>query len=329
MDKKMILEQARAKLTKTYGQGVVFQMGHDEIIPVKAATTGAVTLDRALGIGGLPHGRISELYGPEASGKTTLALSVIAGVQAKGGTAAIVDVEHALDFAYAETLGVDIANLLVSQPDSGEQALDVIETLVRAGVDVVVLDSVAMLIPQAEIDGEMNSFQIGAQARLMSKAMRKLAAPVHVSGTALIFVNQIRTNIGGYGNPEVTSGGRALKFAASVRVELRRKETIRDGDQNIGIVITAKVQKNKLAKPFNSCEFSLFFGTGIDYVGTLAAAAVAHGFITRSGAWYALDGQSLQGMEKVREYLREDKDAQARLEALVNPPSETSQHAAI
>lgn len=300
------LQVAIDKINRAYGVGAIWSALETNIPTIQVVSTGAATLDKALGVGGVPRGRITEIYGPEAVGKTTLALSVIANVQAGGGKAAIIDVEHALDLAYAQKIGVDISELLISQPDTGEQALEIAEMLVRGGIECVVLDSVAMLVTEAEIKGEMTDFQVGSQARLMGKALRKLMAPIDKADTVFILINQIRAQIGGY-NPETTPGGRAIKYMSSVRIDLRRKEQIKDEDQTIGIRIIAKVVKNKVAPPSKSGEFDIYFGKGIDHVGAILDVAVSDGIVARSGAWYKFGDESLgAGRTKVIQRITDD-----------------------
>lgn len=296
------------KLNKQFGTGAIWSALSDDIVPIAAVSTGAYTLDKALGVGGLPKGRITEIFGVESSGKTTVALSVITNVQKEGGIAAIIDVEHALDLSYAKAVGVNVTELLISQPDSGEQALEMAEALVRSGVNCVVLDSVAMLVTEAEIAGEMTDMQVGAQARLIGKALRKLVAPIDKSETVFILINQLREKVGGYGNPEITPGGRAIKYMSSVRIDLRKKEQIKDAEQTLGIRITAKVVKNKVAAPNKQAEFDLYFGKGIDRLGSLVDVATADGIITRSGAWYSYKGEQIgQGRSSVIERLNRDE----------------------
>src|SRR5216117_4128400 len=288
------------------------------IQPIDAIPTGAVSLDFALGIGGVPRGRVIEIFGPESSGKTTLALQIIAEAQKLGGMAAFVDAEHALDAAYAQKLGVDIDNLLVSQPDNGEQALEIVEVLVRSnGVDVVVVDSVAALVPKAEIEGEMGEAQMGLQARLMSQALRKLTGAVSKSKTCLIFINQLREKIGVmFGNPETTTGGRALKFYASVRMDIRRIASIKDGDAVVGGRAKVKVVKNKVAAPFREAEFDILYGEGISKEGDLLDLGVDHKVIEKSGAWYTFDGERMgQGRENARQFLKDNHDIRAEVDS--------------
>lgn len=295
------------KLNKQFGSGAVWS-ALDTIPAVSVISTGAYTLDKALGVGGLPRGRITEIFGVEASGKTTLALSVIANIQAAGGDAAIIDVEHSLDLTYAKALGVNVQELLISQPDTGEQALSIAETLVRQKIDCVVIDSVAMLVTEAEIAGEMTDMQVGAQARLIGKGLRKLIGPIDKADTVFILINQLREKVGGYGNPEITPGGRALKYMSSVRIDLRKKEQIKDADQSIGIRVVAKVVKNKVAPPSTQAEFSIYYGKGIDSLGSLADAATSQGLVTRAGAWYSYKGTQIgQGISSVIERLKTDE----------------------
>jgi recombination protein RecA len=293
---------------------------HTAAAPMEAISTGAISIDYALGIGGVPRGRVIEIFGPESSGKTTLALQVIAEAQRKGGLAAFVDAEHALDAVYAKKLGVDVENLLVSQPDNGEQALEIVEVLIRSGsVDVVVVDSVAALVPRAEIEGEMGEAQMGLQARLMSQALRKLTGAVSKSKTALIFINQLREKIGVmFGNPETTTGGRALKFYASVRIDIRRIGAIKDGETVVGGRTRVKVVKNKLAPPFREAEFDVMYGEGVSREGDLIDIAVEHKIIEKSGAWFAYGGERLgQGRENVKNFLKENVDVRSAIDEKV------------
>lgn len=317
--KKASLEAVLASINKRYGNGAIWQLGESEIPSTDVVSTNAVTLDQALGIGGIPRGRITELYGPESSGKTTLALHVVANVQRAGGTAAIIDAEHALDLAYAERVGVDVPSLLVSQPDTGEQALEITEALVRAGVDIVVVDSVAMLIPEAELKGEMSDIQVGAQARLMAKALRKLTGPVADANCILLMINQIRANIGAFrGSTETTPGGKALRFAASIRLSLVKIEALRDAEQNTGIRVLAKVVKNKLAPPSTQAEFNIYFNRGIDRLTSLVDAAEKKGVIWKSGSWYKFGDQNIgQGKERVAEKLSKDAAFMSEIEKAV------------
>jgi recombination protein RecA len=312
------LDVAVIQIEKQFGKGSIMRLGqHHAVAPVEVIPTGAISIDYALGIGGMPRGRVIEIFGPEASGKTTLALQVIAEAQRMGGLAAFVDAEHALDAAYARKLGVDIDNLLVSQPDNGEQALEIVEVIIRSGsVDVVVVDSVAALVPRAEIEGEMGEAQMGLQARLMSQALRKLTGVVSKSKTALIFINQLREKIGVmFGNPETTTGGRALKFYASVRVDIRRIGAIKDGENVVGGRTRIKVVKNKLAAPFREAEFDIMYGEGISREGDLIDLAVEHKVIEKSGAWFAFAGERLgQGRENVRGFLKEHPDIRSAVD---------------
>jgi recombination protein RecA len=315
------VELAVGQIEKQFGKGSIMRLGQkDAILPVPSIPTGAISIDYALGIGGMPRGRVVEVFGPESSGKTTLALQVIAQAQARGGMAAFVDAEHALDAQYAQKLGVDLDNLLVSQPDNGEQALEIVEVLVRSGgVDVVVVDSVAALVPRAEIDGEMGEAQMGLQARLMSQALRKLTGIVSKSKTCLIFINQLREKIGVmFGNPETTTGGRALKFYASVRVDIRRIGAIKDGDQVVGGRTRVKIVKNKVAPPFREAEFDVMYGEGISREGDLLDLAVEHKIIEKSGTWFAYSGERLgQGRENAKQFLRDNPDTFKAIEERV------------
>jgi recombination protein RecA len=304
------IEMAVGQIEKQFGKGSIMRLGQkDAIAQVPAISTGAISLDFALGIGGMPRGRVVEIFGPESSGKTTLALQVIAEAQKTGGMAAFVDAEHALDAQYARKLGVDLDNLLVSQPDNGEQALEIVEVLVRSNaVDVVVVDSVAALVPRAEIEGEMGEAQVGLQARLMSQALRKLTGAVSKSKTCLIFINQLREKIGVmFGNPETTTGGRALKFYSSVRVDIRRIGAIKDGDVVVGGRTRVKVVKNKVAPPFREAEFDVMYGEGISREGDLLDLAVDRRIVEKSGTWFAFGGERLgQGRENVKQFLKEN-----------------------
>ncbi|MBM3778081.1 MAG: recombinase RecA [Acidimicrobiia bacterium] len=306
------LDIAVTQIEKQFGKGSIMRLGQrDAIAPAATISTGAISIDYALGIGGVPRGRVVEIFGPESSGKTTLALQVIAEAQKTGGMAAFVDAEHALDAQYAEKLGVDLENLLVSQPDNGEQALEIVEVLVRSGgVDVVVVDSVAALVPKAEIEGDMGEAQMGLQARLMSQALRKLTGVVAKSKTCLIFINQLREKIGVmFGNPETTTGGRALKFYSSVRIDIRRIASIKDGDQVVGGRTRVKVVKNKLAPPFRDAEFDIMYGQGISREGDLLDLAVDKRVIEKTGAWFSFSGERLgQGRENAKQFLRDNPD---------------------
>src|ERR1700693_1636060 len=343
MDEK---ERARAldltlgQIEKQFGKGSILRLGSkDAIVPVAVISTGSISLDAALGVGGFPRGRINEIYGPESSGKTTIALQVVAEAQKKGGMAAFIDVEHALDPIYARKLGVDVDNLLVSQPDYGEQALEIVGALVSSGsIDVLVVDSVAALVPKAELDGEMGDSHMGLQARLMSQALRKLTGIASKSKTCLIFINQIREKIGVmFGNPETTTGGRALKFYASIRVDIRRIQSIKEGDRVIGSRTRAKVVKNKVAAPFREAEFDIIYGEGVSREGDLLDLGVMKGVLEKSGTWISYKGERLgQGRETARGLLRENADLRGRIEhdlrkilgLIPNPPEEQKKPAA-
>lgn len=305
-DREKALETALAQIDRQFGKGSVMRLGSDERAPVAVIPTGSIALDVALGIGGLPRGRIIEIYGPESSGKTTLTLHAIANVQKAGGIAAFIDAEHALDPEYAQKLGVDIDQLLVSQPDTGEQALEIADMLVRSGsIDLVVIDSVAALVPRAEIEGEMGDTHVGLQARLMSQALRKLTGGLNSTQTSMIFINQLREKIGVFfGSPETTSGGKALKFYASVRLDIRRIETLKDGTEAVGNRTRVKVVKNKMAPPFKQAEFDILYGVGISREGSLIDFGVEHEIVRKSGAWYTYEGDQLgQGKENARNFL--------------------------
>lgn len=304
-EKKKALESAIAKIEKDYGKGTIMRLGDDISVNVEALSTGSLSLDMALGIGGIPKGRIIEIYGPEASGKTTLALHSVASAQKSGGVAAYIDVEHALEPAYARSLGVNIDDLLISQPDTGEQALDITESLVRSGaVDIVVVDSVAALIPRAELEGEVGDTVVGMLARLMSQAMRRLAGAISKNNCTVIFINQLRQKIGVmYGNPETTPGGMALKYYASVRIDVRRIETLKVGGEMVGNRTRAKVVKNKVAPPFREAEFDIMYGEGISKISEIIDLAVKLEIIDKGGAWFTCNGQRLQGKDAVKEYL--------------------------
>ncbi len=311
------IEAALAQIDKQFGKGSIMRLGSRETIDVPAIPTGSISLDAALGVGGLPRGRVIEIFGPESSGKTTLSLHVIAEAQRRGGMAAFIDAEHALDAVYAGKLGVDIDNLLVSQPDSGEQALEIAEVLIRSGaVDVLVVDSVAALVPRAELEGEMGDAQMGLQARLMSQALRKLTAIVAKSKTSLIFINQLREKIGVmFGNPETTTGGRALKFYSSVRLDIRRIASLKEGEVVVGSRAKVKVVKNKVAAPFREAEFDILYGEGISKEGDLLDLGVDHKIVEKSGAWYAFNGERMgQGRENARTFLKENKDIRQEIE---------------
>ncbi len=317
-DKNKVLESAIAQIEKQYGKGSIMRLGsRDILVPVSVISTGAASLDAALGVGGFPRGRVVEVFGPEAGGKTTLALHVVAEAQKTGGQAAFIDAEHALDPGYARKLGVDVDNLLVSQPDNGEQALEIAETLIRSGgVDIVVVDSVAALVPKAELEGEMGEPQMGLQARLMSQALRKLTGIVSKSKTCLVFINQIREKIGVmFGNPETTTGGRALKFYASIRLDIRRIQSIKDGDRVVGSRTRAKVVKNKVAAPFREAEFDILYGEGISREGDLLDLGVEKGLLEKTGTWLSFNGERLgQGRENARIFLRENTDIREKLD---------------
>lgn len=309
MEKDKALEAALSQIERAFGKGSVMRLGQNTNIDIEAISTGSLGIDIALGIGGMPKGRIVEIYGPESSGKTTLALSVIAQAQKKGGTCAFIDAEHALDPAYAKKIGVDVENLLVSQPDSGEQALEIADTLVRSGaIDVMVVDSVAALVPKAELEGEMGDSHMGLQARLMSQALRKLTATVARSNTLIIFINQIRMKIGVmFGNPETTTGGNALKFYASVRIDIRRIGAIKDKDDVIGSQTRVKIVKNKVAPPFKTVDFDIMYGEGISKTGELIDLGVKSGIIDKAGAWFSYNGEKIgQGRENAKNFLKEN-----------------------
>jgi recombination protein RecA len=336
-DKIKQLETAIAVIEKSYGKGSIMRLGsRDVLVPVSVIPTGCLSLDAALGVGGFPRGRVVEVYGPESGGKTTMTLHVIAEAQKLGGTAAFIDAEHALDPIYARKLGVDVDNLLVSQPDNGEQALEIAQELIRSNaVDIVVVDSVAALVPKAELEGDMGDPQMGLQARLMSQALRKLTAIVSKSRTCLIFINQIREKIGVmFGNPETTTGGRALKFYASIRLDIRRIQAIKEGDRVIGSRTRGKVVKNKVAAPFREAEFDILYGEGISREGDLIDLGVEKGLLEKSGTWISFGGERMgQGRENARVFLKENKDIRDKLEtalrkkleiALPGNPSATS-----
>ena len=313
------IDLALSQIEKQFGKGSIMRLGSKEaIVPIAVISTGSISCDAALGVGGVPRGRVVEVFGPESSGKTTVSLQIIAEAQKAGGMAAFVDAEHALDPAYAKKLGVDTDNLLVSQPDYGEQALEITEALVRSGaIDVLVVDSVAALVPKAELDGEMGDSHVGLQARLMSQALRKLTGTVSKSRTCLIFINQIREKIGVmFGNPETTTGGRALKFYSSVRLDIRRIAAIKDGDQVIGSRTRIKVVKNKVAAPFREAEFDVMYGEGISREGDVLDLGVLHEIVEKSGAWFSYKGERIgQGRENTKQFLKDNKDIMAKLEA--------------
>ena len=320
MDKKQALEQALAQIDKTFGKGSIMRLGANEKVDIELISTGSLGLDIALGIGGLPKGRVVEIYGPESSGKTTLALQVVAEAQKKGGVCAFVDAEHALDPGYAKKLGVKIEELLISQPDTGEQALEIADTLVRSGaVDVLVIDSVAALTPKAELEGEMGDSLPGLQARLMSQALRKLTGSISKSGCMVIFINQIRMKIGiMFGNPETTTGGNALKFYASVRLDIRRIGQIKDREEVVGNQTRVKVVKNKVAPPFKQVEFDIMYGEGISKSGELVDLGVKAGIIEKSGAWFSYDGERIgQGRENSKQFLRQNPKIADTLERAI------------
>ncbi|MBO0896642.1 MULTISPECIES: recombinase RecA [Arthrobacter] len=317
VDRAKALEAALAQIDKQYGKGSIMRLGDEVRAPAETISTSSIALDLALGIGGLPRGRVVEIYGPESSGKTTLALHVVANAQKNGGIAAFIDAEHALDPIYAARLGVDTDSLLVSQPDTGEQALEIMDMLIGSGsVDVVVIDSVAALVPRAEIEGDMGDSHVGLQARLMSQALRKIAGRLSHTNTTAIFINQLREKIGVmFGSPETTTGGKALKFYASVRIDVRRIETLKEGTVPVGNRTRAKIVKNKMAPPFKQAEFDIIYGTGISREGGLIDMGVEHGFVKKSGAWFTYDGDQLgQGKENARKFLRDNPELTDELE---------------
>jgi recombination protein RecA len=320
-EKSRAIDLAVAQIEKQFGKGSIMRLGSKEaIVPIAVISTGAISFDAALGVGGFPRGRVVEIFGPESSGKTTIALQVVAEAQKTGGMAAFVDAEHALDPKYAKRLGVDVDNLLVSQPDYGEQALEITEALVRSNaIDVLVVDSVAALVPKAELDGEMGDSHMGLQARLMSQALRKLTGTVSKSRTCLIFINQIREKIGVmFGNPETTTGGRALKFYSSVRVDIRRIAAIKDGDVVVGSRTKVKIVKNKVAAPFREAEFDIMYGEGISREGDMLDLAANNNIVEKSGAWFSYKGERIgQGRENAKQFLKENKDIAAKIEAEV------------
>jgi len=320
-NKQKALDMAIKQIDKTFGKGTLMRLGDKEIEPIEAISTGSLGLDMALGIGGIPQGRVIEVYGPESSGKTTLALQTIASAQAEGKVCVFIDAEHALDVLYAKNLGVDIDNLLISQPDFGEQALDVLETVARSGaVDLVVIDSVAALTPKNEIEGDMGDSHVGLQARLMSQALRKLTSILHKMNTTVIFINQIRMKIGtmGYGSPETTTGGNALKFYASVRIDVRRIATLKQGETQIGNRVKAKVVKNKVAPPFRQAEFDIMFGEGISQEGELIDYGVKFDIVDKSGAWFSYGEKKLgQGKENAKAILKDDPELRSEIEGKI------------
>ena len=320
-DREKALEAALAQIQKQFGKGAVMKLGDDDAkLNIEAISTGSMSLDLATGLGGVPRGRIVEIYGPESSGKTTLTLHIIAEAQKQGGRAAFIDAEHALDPEYARNLGVDVDELLVSQPDYGEQALEITEMLVRSGaVDVVVVDSVAALVPKHEIDGAMGDATVGMQARLMSQALRKLAGVINKTNTTIVFINQLREKIGVmFGNPETTTGGRALKFFASMRIDVRKVESIKSGDQILGNRTRAKIVKNKVAPPFKQAEFDIMYGKGISKAGDVLDCAVTEKILEKAGSWYSFEGNRIgQGRENVKNYLEENPDIMDRIEGLL------------
>lgn len=317
-EKAKAIDLALVQIEKQFGKGSIMRLGSKEaLVPVEVIPTGSISFDAALGVGGVPRGRVIEIFGPEASGKTTIALHIVAEAQKRGGMAAFVDAEHALDAAYAKRLGVDVDNLLVSQPDYGEQALEIVEALVRSNaVDVIVIDSVAALVPKAELDGDMGDSLPGLHARLMSQAMRKLTAVISKSKTCLIFINQIREKIGiMFGNPETTTGGRALKFYASVRVDIRRIAAIKDGDRVVGNRTKVKIVKNKIAAPFREAEFDILYGEGISKEGDVIDVAAERNILEKSGAWFSYGGERIgQGRENARQFLRDNPDVRKKVE---------------
>jgi recombination protein RecA len=317
-DRQRAVELALSQIEKQFGKGSIMRLGSKEaIVPIAVISTGSISFDAALGVGGVPRGRVVEIFGPESSGKTTITLQIIAEAQKAGGLAAFVDAEHALDPQYAKKLGVDIDNLLISQPDYGEQALEITEALVRSGaIDVLVIDSVAALVPKAELDGEMGDSHMGLQARLMSQALRKLTGTVSKSRTCLIFINQIREKIGVmFGNPETTTGGRALKFYSSVRIDIRRTAAVKDGDTVVGSHTRVKIVKNKVAAPFREAEFDILYGEGISREGDVLDLAVTHNIVEKSGAWFSYAGERIgQGRENVRQFLKDNPDTFTKID---------------
>ena len=332
MDRERAVEQAISQIERQFGRGSIMKLGGERVLEIPAISTGSLALDIALGIGGVPRGRVVEIYGPESSGKTTLALHVAAEAQTQGGTVAFIDAEHALDISYAKKLGVDVDSLLVSQPDTGEQALDIAEILVRSGaIDLLIIDSVAALVPRAEIEGDMGDQHMGLQARLMSQALRKLTATISKSKTCVIFINQIRMKIGVmFGSPETTTGGNALKFYASQRLDIRRIGAIKEGDQVIGNRTRVKVVKNKIAPPFKEAEFDIVYGTGISKEGDILDLGVSSDIIEKSGAWYSFNGERMgQGRENVKRFLTENTDIKDRIADLVRDKMGLKQSVAV
>ena len=319
-DREKALETALSQIDRQFGKGSVMRLGDETRAPIEVIPTGSIALDVALGIGGLPRGRVVEIYGPESSGKTTVALHAVANAQRNGGIAAFIDAEHALDPEYAKNLGVDTDALLVSQPDTGEQALEIMDMLIRSGaIDVVVIDSVAALVPKAEIEGEMGDSHVGLQARLMSQALRKITGALNQSGTTAIFINQLREKVGVFfGSPETTTGGKALKFYASVRLDIRRIETLKEGTDAVGNRTRVKVVKNKMAPPFKQAEFDILYGEGISREGSLIDLGVEHGLVRKSGAWYTYEGDQLgQGKENARKFLKDNPDLADEIDAKI------------
>ncbi|WP_138158915.1 recombinase RecA [Peptoniphilus catoniae] len=328
-NKKRALDSAIAKIEKQFGKGSIMKLGEDSKLDIDIIPTGALSLDLALGVGGIPRGRIIEIYGPESSGKTTLALHILAEAQKRDGIAAFIDAEHALDPGYAKNLGVDIENLIISQPDTGEQALEITESLVRSNaVDVIIVDSVAALVPKAEIEGEMGDSHIGLQARLMSQALRKLTGAINRSKTAVIFINQLREKVGVmFGNPETTTGGRALKFYSTIRLDIRRTENVKQGDQIVGNRVRVKVVKNKVAPPFKQAEFDIMYGTGISRIGNILDVGTEAGIVNKSGAWYSYNEHKLgQGRENSKDFLLANPEVLQEIEAEIKEKYHIGKH---